>query len=224
MVRGGQPQPHIEQWQGDRVSNAFCPVHIRRGISTSKAAQCRRGWMMLADALSMRKLLVLTTLLVVGTSLLVAVFGLHFWYLLLLPLPLFTMLLHNRATLGIVPPPPLAQSQRSSAGYFSREAPELRVKPALRPEDAPMTSTLADASLVRVLETYTVRTTANKHLLTHFPEDTAEQAMLRALVQDFWSHATSAVWQGQNLPCSQEGSDASALDGVSSQQMCTDSE
>ncbi|MEO7022175.1 MAG: hypothetical protein ABI234_18645 [Ktedonobacteraceae bacterium] len=139
MIKGGEHRPHVDLRHVDRVSSAFWPTQTRKGVPTGKAAQRRRDWIMqgrwwivLVDALSMRVILVLTTLLVVTTSLLVAVLGLHFWYLLLLPLLLFAILLivpvflASRTPLEITPPSPLAQDMRSSTGFISQYAHEMR--------------------------------------------------------------------------------------------------
>jgi signal transduction histidine kinase len=225
MLKGGELKPHVEQRHVNRVSSAFWPVHIRKGVSTGKAAQRRRDWIMqgrwwivLIDALSMRVILVSTTLLVVTTSLLVAVLGLRFWYLLLLPLLLFTLLLivpvflASRAPQEIMPPP-LTQDMRSSAGFLSQRAHELRnstgflsqyahelrssagtlsqyahelrSEPGLLTSEAPATPTLIEPPLVRVLETYDLRTTPVKHFLANIPEDTSKPATIRSLTQDF---------------------------------------
>ncbi|MGH2482765.1 MAG: hypothetical protein ACRDHW_24210 [Ktedonobacteraceae bacterium] len=135
----GERKPHVEQRRVDRVSSAFWPLKTRKGVPTGKAAQRRRDWIMqgrwwiiLVDALPMRVLLVLTTLLVVSASLLVALLGLRVWYLLLPPLLLFAGLLIvpvflvSNVPIEIPPPPPLAQDMRSSSGFISQYAHELR--------------------------------------------------------------------------------------------------
>ena len=132
-------KPHVEQRRVDRVSSAFWPLTTRKGVPTGKAAQRRRDWIMqgrwwilLIDTLQMRILLVLATLLVVGTSLLVALLGLKFWYLLPLPLALFVLpllvpaLLRGQQQEEPSAPLPLPQDMRSSAGTISRYAHELR--------------------------------------------------------------------------------------------------
>jgi hypothetical protein len=95
-------------------------------------------WMVvLADALSMRALLVLTTLLVVVSSLFVAVLGLQFWYLLLLPLLLFGLLLTlptflaSRMPVETTPSTlaTFAQEFKSSTGLLSLHTQELRSSP-----------------------------------------------------------------------------------------------
>lgn len=135
----GERKPHVEQRRVDRVSSAFWPLKTRKGVPTGRAAQRRRDWIiqgrwwiLLLDTLQMRILLVVTALLVVGASLLVAWLGLKFWYLLLLPLLLFALPLVVPAFLTSCPleesPAPLTlpQDMRSSAGTISRYAQELR--------------------------------------------------------------------------------------------------
>lgn len=220
MLKGGEFKPHVEQRHVDRVSSAFWPAHIRKGVPTGKAAQRRRDWIMqgrwwivLVDVLSMRVLLIVTTLLVVSTSLLVAIFGLRFWYVLLVPLLLFMMLLIGPSLLAshaprAIIPPPLAQDMRSSAGLLSQRAHEmrnstgflsqsvqelrssagllsqytheLRSMPGLLSGEAPATPTLVDPPLVRVLETYDLRTTPVKHFLSNFPENPTTQASVHS--------------------------------------------
>ena len=88
MIKDDERNPRAAGRYVNRVSSAVWPANIRRVVATGKGAQRRRDWIMqrrwlviLADALSMRALLVLTTLLVVISSLLVAILGLHFWYI-----------------------------------------------------------------------------------------------------------------------------------------------
>lgn len=172
MLKGGDRKLHIEQRSADRVSSAVWPVKTRKGVATGKAAQRRRDWIIhgswwiiLVDALSMRILLVLVTLLVVTTSLLVALLGLHFWYLLPLPLLLFALLLFaprflaSRRPVEITPSSPFGQEWKSSAGILSQYAQEIRSEPGLLAADAeaPATPMPVDPPLVRILETYDLR-------------------------------------------------------------------
>lgn len=132
-------KPHVEQRRVDRVSSAFWPLKTRKGVPTGKAAQRRRDWIMqgrwwipLIGTLQMRVLLVVATLLVVGTSLLVALLGLKFWYLLPLPLALFALpllvpaFLRGQQQEETPAPLSLPQDMRSSAGTISLYAHELR--------------------------------------------------------------------------------------------------
>jgi len=144
MIKDGEPRPHVEGRPVHRVSSAAWPLNVRRVVATDKAAQRRRDWIMqgrwmvvLADALSMRALLVLTTLLVVVSSLFVAVLGLQFWYLLLLPLLLFGLLLTlptflaSRMPVETTPSTlaTFAQEFKSSTGLLSLHTQELRSSP-----------------------------------------------------------------------------------------------
>lgn len=141
MIKNSDEKPHVERRSANRVSSAVWPASIRRVVATGKAAQRRRDWLMqrrwlvlLVDALSLRVIFVLTTLLVVVSSLLVALLGLSFWYLLLVPLLLFVILsflplfLVSKAPLE-TPPPSLsafAQEFKSSTGLFSFSAQEFK--------------------------------------------------------------------------------------------------
>lgn len=149
MIKGSERKPHVEGRHGNRVSSAVWPVSVRRVVATGKAAQRRRDWIMqgrwwiiLVDAFSMRILFSLTTLLVVVSSLLVAALGLHFWYILAVPLLLFVLLLiaplflARRTTMEATPPglSMFAQEVRSSAGMLSLYAQELRSNPGFLQE------------------------------------------------------------------------------------------
>ncbi|HEY0756973.1 MAG TPA: hypothetical protein VGD98_23680 [Ktedonobacteraceae bacterium] len=168
----------------NRVSSAVWPSSMRRVVATGKAAQRRRDWLMqrrwlvlLVDALSLRVVFILTTLLVVSSSLLVALLGLSFWYLLLVPLLLFTILslapslLVSKAPME-APPPSLssfAQEFKSCAGLPAFTAQDWQSGPGSFPglphsfaslpasPDAPATPMPAEPPLVRVLETYDLR-------------------------------------------------------------------
>jgi hypothetical protein len=171
----------------------------------------RRWLVLLLDALSMRALFVLTTLLVVASSLLVAIFGLCFWYLLLVPLLLFSLVLLlpfflAQKTPLEVPPPSLAnlaQELRSSAGVSSfSEQPAISSPgyfqdvPAGSPllpagGETPATPMPAEPPLVRVLKTYDLRETRTRRLFAEEPRtETGEQQVLRRHTgPDFWDAA-----------------------------------
>ena len=148
MIKGGERKPHVEGRHGNRVSSAVWPVNVRRVVATGKAAQRRRDWIMqgrwwiiLVDALSMRILFILTTLLVVVSSLLVAALGLHFWYILVAPLLLFALVLivpiflASRTIVEATPPlSAFAQEWKSSTGMLSLYAQELKSNPGFLQE------------------------------------------------------------------------------------------
>jgi len=144
MLKENGGKPHVERRPVNRVSSAVWPLNVRRVVATGKAAQRRRDWIIqgrwwvaLLDVLPMRVLLVTATLLVVVSSLLVAVLGLRFWFLLPLPLLLFMsvlllpLLLKSRVRLEMIPSSfsGLAQELRSSTGLLSLRAQELRSNP-----------------------------------------------------------------------------------------------
>lgn len=149
MLKEGERKPHVEGRPGNRVSSAVWPLNVRRVVATGKAAQRRRDWIMqgrwwvaLADVLPMRVLLVLATLLVVVSSLLVAVLGLRFWFLLPVPLLLFLsilllpLFLASRVHPDTIPSSlsGLAQELRSSTGLLSLNPQELRSNPGFLQE------------------------------------------------------------------------------------------
>ncbi len=149
MLKESESKPHVEGRPVNRVSSAVWPLSVRRVVATGKAAQRRRDWIMqgrwwvaLADVLPMRVLLVIATLLVVVSSLLVAVLGLRFWFLLPLPLLLFLSVLFLPVFLASRVPPEtvpssfsgLAQELRSSTGLLSLHAQELRSNPGFLQE------------------------------------------------------------------------------------------
>lgn len=218
MIKKSDHRSHLEKRYANRVSSAVWPASIRRVVATGKAAQRRRDWLMqrrwlvlLVDALSLRAIFMLTTLLVVASSLLVAVLGLAFWYLLLVPLLLFAALallpslLVSKAPIEAPPPslstfaqgfksstgflPFSSQTLRSSPGYFQG----LPHSPALLPVDidAPATPMPADPPLVRVLETYDLRETRIKHFFEEMLRgETGEQTVVRhPLNRNFWNTA-----------------------------------
>jgi uncharacterized protein (DUF58 family) len=170
----------------------------------------RRWLVLLVDALSMRAIFILTTLLVVVSSLLVAVLGLSCWYILLVPLLLFValsflpLLLVSKAPLE-TPPPSLstfAQEFRSSAGLLPFPSQELHSGPGYFhnvPDssallavgtDSPATPKPSEPPLVRVLETYDLREARVKHFFEdalRLRDDTGEHTAIRHhLNRDFW--------------------------------------
>lgn len=149
MIKEDETEPHLAERPVHRVSRAAWPLNVRRVVETGKAAQRRRDWIIqrrwlvaLADVLPRRWLLVLATLLVVVSSLLVAVLGLRFWYVLLIPLLLFGLLLVLPAFLSSKVPPevttanlnPFTQELRSSTGLLSLYAQEWRSSPGFLQE------------------------------------------------------------------------------------------
>ena len=216
MIKNGDEKPHVERRSANRVSSAVWPANIRRVVATGKAAQRRRDWLMqrrwlvlLVDALSMRAIFVLTTLLVVASSLLVAVLGLSCWYILLVPLLLFTvlsflpLLLVGKAPME-TPPPSLstfAQEFKSSTGLLSFPSHELHSGPGYLhnlpnsssllavSSDTPATPMPSEPPLVRVLETYDLREARVKHFFEDVLRDeTGEHTAIRHSVsRDFWN-------------------------------------
>lgn len=219
MIKNSDHKSHLEKRYANRVSSAVWPASIRRVVATGKAAQRRRDWLMqrrwlvlLVDALSLRAIFILTTLLVVASSLLVAVLGLAFWYLLLVPLLLFTALallpslLVSKAPIE-APPPSLstfAQEFKSSTGFLPFSSQTLRSNPgyfqdlphssALLPAemDTPATPRPADPPLVRVLETYDLREARIRHFFEGMLRggETGEQTVIQhPLNRNFWNAA-----------------------------------
>lgn len=244
MIKDDERNPRAGGRYVNRVSSAVWPASIRRVVSTGKAAQRRRDWIMqrrwlviLADALSMRALLVLTTLLVVVSSLLVAILGLQFWYILLVPLLLFLLMLFlplflaSKMPMEAIPPSlsTFAQEFRSSAGILSLSAQELksgsgylaepRSSPGVLAVEAPATPMPAEPPLVRVLETYDLREVQVKRLLGEILRgETGEHTVIRRLEKDFWKRAPSNTSLDLGIgPL--EASDVSQerADGISSQ-------
>lgn len=245
MIKGGERKPHVEGRHGNRVSSAVWPASVRRVVATGKAAQRRRDWIMqgrwwiiLADVLSLRILFILTTLLVVVSSLLVAILGLHFWYILVVPLLLFTLLLlapfflASRTTVEATPPSLslFTQELRSSTGILSLYAQELRSNPGFLQElksnpgflqelksnpgylqelksnpgflqtlrsspgvlsgEAPATPMPADPPLVRVLETYDLRSMPAKSALgKNSSEETGKHTATHYMERAFWNYS-----------------------------------
>lgn len=217
MLKKKNTTSHLETLPMNRVSSAVWPRSLRKIVATGKAAQRRRDWIMqgrwwviLADALAMRMLLILTTLLVVISSLLVALLGLQFWYLLLFPLLLFASLIIVPQFLASrVPqegsPPSLAnfaQEFKSSTGVLSLYAQELRSHPGVLAvkghtgtltRESPVTPVPADPPLVRVLETYDLRSTAVKHFLVErSSEETGEHTLIQPQKSTDWAFDAAA--------------------------------
>lgn len=218
MLKKNGCMSHLETRPMNRVSSAVWPRSLRKSVATDKAAQRRRDWIMqgrwwviLADALAMRVLLVLTTLLVVLSSLLVAFLGLQFWYLLLMPLLLFVLLLIVPQFLSSrVPPqegvPPslsnFAQELKGSTSVLALFAQELKSQPGMLSlkshpgtlaREAPSTPMPADPPLVRVLETYDLRSTAVRHfLIERSSEETGEHTLVQPQKGAGWSFDAAA--------------------------------
>lgn len=226
MLKEGESQPHVERRPVNRVSSAVWPRNARRVVATGKAAQRRRDWIMqgrwwvaLADVLPTRVLLVSATLLVVASSLLVAVLGLHFWFLLPLPLLLLLAVLMQPLFLASRMPPEtipsslsgLAQEMRSSSGLLSLHSQELRSNPGFLQElrsnpgflqdlrsnpgllssEAPATPMPADQPLVRVLETYDLREPHGRQQLNEpSRRETGRYRAVRYSDQDAWQAAS----------------------------------
>lgn len=218
MIENDDSKPHVERRSANRVSSAVWPASIRRVVATGKAAQRRRDWLMqrrwlvlLVDALSLRAIFVLTTLLVVVSSLLVAVLGLSFWYLLLVPLLLFILLTFLPSVLVSkapweAPPPSLStltQELKSSTGLLSLSAQDMRSGAGYLQRvphssallsvdaDAPATPMPAEPPLVRVLETYDLRETRVRRFFEEMLRgETGEHtAIQRPASKNFWNVA-----------------------------------
>ncbi len=202
MSDRGRQESSIDGGHGNRVSSAVWPLSVRKIVATGKAAQRRRDWIMqgrwwvvLAGALVMRGLFIAAMVLVVVTSLLVALLGLSFWYLLLLPLVFFASLLVAPAFIARRVPaqavsPTLAtfaQECKSSAGIFSLAAQNLKYqshllsRPGILEDESPSTPMPVEPPLVRVLETYDLRATHVEHFLR---EETDEHITVPAAARD----------------------------------------
>lgn len=90
---GEDEQQHLFVPRMGYVSRALWPANIRRSVLTDRAAQRRRsllinrrGCLLFFDILFAHCPYVLATLLIIGSSLAVAILGLRFWFLLLLPI------------------------------------------------------------------------------------------------------------------------------------------
>ena len=218
MIKNSDNKPHVDARSANRVSSAVWPASIRRVVATGRTAQRRRDWLMqrrwlilLVDALSMRAIFILTTLLVVVSSLLVAVLGLHFWYFLLVPLFLFAAMLFLPSFLVSkapveAPPPSLstfAQEFKSSTGLLPFSIQDMRSGPGYFQDlphssallsvgvDAPATPMPAESPLVRVLETYDLRETRVRHFFEEMLRgETGEHTVIqRHPGRDFWNTA-----------------------------------
>jgi hypothetical protein len=187
---------------GLRVSSAVWPPSVRKVVATGQAAQRRRDWIMqgrwwmllLVEVLFLRVLFILATLLVVVASLLVALLGLRFWYLLVFPLLLFIgvliipALLTARMSEESVPQvfATFAQDLRNSAEMVALTMQDLKSQSGalslknqsgslrnqtgsypvrstaeIYPEDARLTPLPVEQPLVRVLETYDLRSSTS---------------------------------------------------------------
>lgn len=227
MIKDGDSKPHVQSRHVNRVSSAVWPASIRRVVATGKAAQRRRDWIMqrrglvlLADALSMRAIFILTTLLVVVSSLLVAALGIHFWYLLLVPLLLFALMLllplflASKVSVEAALPnlSTFAQEFRSSTGMLSLYAQELKSNPGYLQElrsnpgllsvgdPTPTTPMPTELPLVRVLETYDLREVQVKHLLGEMLKgETGEHVIMRCVERDFWKHSGAELLEAHKV-------------------------
>jgi hypothetical protein len=208
MRKAQECHVQVEAHQGNRVSSALWPVSVRKVVATGKAAQRRRDWIMqgrwlllLADALAVRLLFLLAMGLVVVTSLLVAILGLHFWYLWLIPLALLLGLLlrpfvlTRRRPPEMAPPPisALASDFKSSTGLLSLYTQGLKSQPdifsfesqpgtfsphseaGLLTNETPATPMPEDHPLVRVLETYDLRALPVEHFLQMLPAEETDK-------------------------------------------------
>src|SRR5579883_3230053 len=227
MLQEGERKPHMERRPVNRVSSAVWPRNVRRVVATGKAAQRRRDWIMqgrwwvaLADVLPMRILLVIATLLVVVSSLLVAVLGLRFWFLLPLPLLLFLAVLMQPLFLASRVPQEtipssfsgLPQEMRSLSGLLSLSSQELRSQPGFLQElrsnpgflqdlrsnpgllssPAPATPMPVDQPLVRVLETYDLREPHGRQMLDESSRrETGRYRAVRYSDQHAWQTAAT---------------------------------
>lgn len=242
MIKNMNDRPHVERRSVNRVSSAVWPASIRRVVATGKAAQRRRDWLMqrrwlvlLADALSLRAIFTLTTLMVVVSSLLVALLGLSFWYLLLVPLLLFFLMsllpvfLVSKAPLE-VPPPSLAsfaQEFKSSMGFLALPSSGLQSGPGylqdLPDSSAPLSvgagtpatpMPAEEPPLVRVLETYDLRETQVRRFFEEMlRSETGEHSAIRhrPLGRDFWNSAVCpTTLNAGNDPLNNEGGSASS--------------
>ena len=234
MLQEGERKPHMERRPVNRVSSAVWPRNVRRVVATGKAAQRRRDWIMqgrwwvaLADVLPTRVLLVSATLLVVVSSLLVAVLGLRFWFLLPLPLLLFLavlmlpLFLASRVPQETIPSSfsGLPQEMRSLSGLLSLSSQELRSQPGFLQEihsqpgflqhmrsqpgllssEAPATPRPADPPLVRVLETYDLREPQGRQQLNEsLRQETGRYRAVRCSNQDAWQAAATEPLEDKN--------------------------
>ena len=234
MIKESDDRPCVEKRSVNRVSSAVWPASIRRVVSTGKAAQRRRDWLMqrrwlvlLVDALSMRAIFIVTTLLVVAGSLLVALLGLAFWYILLAPLLLFALMLLLPLFLvskaAVETPPPvlgtLTQDLKSSTGFLSFATQELQSGPGYLQElphssaplavgvNTPATPMPNEPPLVRVLETYDLRETQVRHFFEEMlrGETEGHTALYHQSGADFWNAAVCPTTRDSNtMPLEEE--------------------
>jgi len=200
MLQNNEGRPHVEGRRSNRVSSAVWPLKVRKVVATGKAAQRRRDWIIqgrwevvLADALAKRVLLIPTTLLVVLSSLLVAFLGLHFWYLLLFPLLLFAALLTIPAFIASRRPVETLSSPlstlaelKSFTGILSSDVQERKSQLGILSAESnqdilsgetPLTPMPVAQPLIRVLETYDLRSQPGEFYLTTLPgEDYGEHS------------------------------------------------
>lgn len=176
MLEEEEKKPHVQRRSVNRVSSAVWPLNAQRVVATGRAAQRRRDWIIQghrrASAFPLRVLLVLTALLVVASSLLVALLGLRFWFLLPAPLLLFTAVLTLPLFLARKAPSQIPSSlpdpvQEPRTGLLSPRPQEVhshpgfqrepKSKPDLLAPQTPATPMPVGQPLVRVLETYDLR-------------------------------------------------------------------
>jgi hypothetical protein len=234
MLKEGEKQLHVERRAVNRVSSAVWPLNAQRVVATGRAAQRRRDWIIqgrrwvtLADALPMRVLLVITTLLVVANSLLVAMLGLRFWFLLPPPLLLFLavsalplflasrmpaapipsslsgLVQESRASTGLLSPSP--QKPQSSPGFPEHP----KSKPGLLASQAPATPMPVGQPLVRVLETYDLRHPQVREQPREVAcRDTGHRRALLAREQSSWqtAAATRPLDEQHDIPEDSPGS------------------
>lgn len=196
MLEEEEKKPHVERRSVNRVSSAVWPLNAQRVVATGRAAQRRRDWIIQGrrwttrtSILSLRVLLMLTTLLVVVSSLLVALLGLRFWFLLPVPLLLFTAVLTLPLFLASTVPPEIPSSfsglvQEPRTGLPSPHPQDVHSHPGFQQEPknllaphTPATPMPVGQPLVRVLETYDLRQPhARQHCALRFPDQDLWQA------------------------------------------------
>jgi hypothetical protein len=223
VIKDNKGKVHIERRISNRVSSAFWPEKVRKVVATGKAAQRRRDWIIqghwriiLVDLLAGRVLLISTTLLVVASSLLVALLGLRFWYLLLFPLLLFTSLLTMPAFIARpVPVETLAptlsafvRERKSSPEILSLDVQERSGQPevllvqsnqGILSSEAPVTPMPIELPLIRVLETYDVRSKPGEYYLKSWPGEASSGSPLTySAEKPFWMHIAQTDYLGTN--------------------------
>ena len=207
MLRENEGRPHVEGGRVNRVSSAVWPVKVRKVVATGRAAQRRRDWIIqgskwviLANALAMQVLLIVTTLLVVVSSLVVAFLGLRFWYLLFFPLLLFATLLMASAFIARCMPIEkistfFALKMRSSTEIGSTDAQKLKSQIGMlslkRNRDiladgTPVTPMPVDQPVEGILETYNMRAKPSESFLANVLEEETGGHSLYATGNNFW--------------------------------------